>query len=106
MPGKRRDHKSNSIGHKNFEVAVENTLPYNSTGALDCFVVNMYLKCFLGCKCIAVFCPGAVKFGNSRDSSQTAEVIELLKLYPLHSRLISVFTADWLKGRKCNCDVT
>lgn len=100
MPGNYRNHKSNSIGHKNYAVAVENLRPYNTTGALDCFVVNMYLKCFLGCKCIMVFCSGAVKFRCSRDSSQTAEVIELLKLYPLSSWLISVFTAYCPKGRK------
>lgn len=75
--------KSNSIGHKNYAVAVENTLPYNTTRALDCFVVNMYLKYFLSCKCITVFWPGTVKYRFSLDSSQMAEVIELLKLYPL-----------------------
>lgn len=69
--------------------AVENTTPQNTAGAQDCFVVNMFLKCLLACKGIIVFCSSAVKFKYSGDFCQTAEVIELLKLYPLRSWLFS-----------------
>lgn len=85
---------------------MENTTPQSTAGAQDCFVVNMFLKCLLACKHITVFCPGAVKFKYSRHFCQTAEVIELLKLYPLSSWLLLVFIAYWLRGGKGTCDDT
>lgn len=85
---------------------MENTTPQSTAGAQDCFVENMFLKCLLACKHITVFCPGAVKFKYSRHFCQTAEVIELLKLYPLSSWLLLVFIAYWLRGGKGTCDDT